>query len=198
MLEVSVLRFFIVSFTRFYDKYLVGFSSLFFAEFIAKFVVPRCAFCKLRRNFEFFCSVNHLNGPLRKPMFTCDWCISIHLVCFCISRFAVLVIAPFRSVSGNGRLVFFQAFYDLSYSCLLQEDSNVCIGPSTKSPLIIAISFTILEQFGVILNFVFAGQAWRVHCNVICINFTPTQMIDGTEKPIRSLQTRSAIQRVWL
>ena len=27
---------------------------------------------KLRRNFGFFCSVNHLSGPLRKHMFTCD------------------------------------------------------------------------------------------------------------------------------
>ena len=51
------------------------------------FVVSRCAFCKLQRNFGFFCSVNHLSGPLRKHMFTCDWCISIHFVCFCVSRF---------------------------------------------------------------------------------------------------------------
>ena len=35
-----------------------------------KFVLWRCAFCKLRRNFGFFCSVNHLSGPLRKHMFT--------------------------------------------------------------------------------------------------------------------------------
>ena len=74
---------------------------------------------------------------------------------------------------------------DSSYSCLL---------PSTKSPLIIAISFAILEQSGVILSFVFAGQAGRVLCIVICINSAPTQMIDGTEKPMRSLQTRSSIQ----
>ena len=53
-----------------------------------------------------------------------------------------------------------------------------------------AISFAILEQFRVILNFVFAGQAGQMHGTVICINSTPTQMIDGTEKPIRSLQTR--------
>ena len=30
--------------------------------FTAKFVVSRCAFCKLRRDFEFFCSVNQLSG----------------------------------------------------------------------------------------------------------------------------------------
>ena len=50
-------------------------------------------------------------------MFTCDWCISIHFVCFCVARFA----ASDRPVSGNDRLVFFEAFYDLSYSCFLQE-----------------------------------------------------------------------------
>ena len=27
-----------------------------------KFVVSRCAFCKLRRDFGFYCSVNHLSG----------------------------------------------------------------------------------------------------------------------------------------
>ena len=44
--------------------------------------------------------------------------------------------------------------------------------------------FAILQQFRVILNFVFAGQAGRVRRNVICINSTPTQMIDRTEKPL--------------
>ena len=125
-------------------------------------------------------------------MFICDWCISIYFVCFCVSRF----IPCDCPVSGNNRLVFLKDFSDLSYSCLLQELNNICLLPSTKSPLIIAISFAIIEQFRVILTFVFAGQAGLVRCIVICINSTPTQMIDGTEKPIRSLQTRSAIQRI--
>ena len=30
-------------------------------EFTAKFVVSRCAYCKLRRDFRFFCSVNYLS-----------------------------------------------------------------------------------------------------------------------------------------
>ena len=34
---------------------------------------------------------------------------------------SLLVIALFRTVSGLDRLVFFEAFYDLSYSCLLQK-----------------------------------------------------------------------------
>ena len=104
---------------------------------IAKFVVSRRAFWNLRRNFSFFCFVNYLSEPLRKHMFTCDWGISIHFVFFYVSRFA----ACNRPVSGNDQLVFFKAFYDLSYSCLLQEYSNVCLLPSTKIPLFIAISF---------------------------------------------------------
>ena len=121
------------------------------------------------------------SGPLRKHIFTCDWCISIHFVCFCFLR----LVACDRPVSGNNRLVFFEYFSDHSYSCLL---------PLTKSPLIIAISFAILEQSGVILSFVSAGQDRRVLYIVICINSAPTQIIDGREKPIRSLQTSSAIQ----
>ena len=74
-----------------------------------------------------------------------------------------------------------------------------CLPPAlNKILLFIAISFAILEQFRVILDFVFADQAGRVRCIVICINSTPNQMIDGTEQPIRSFQTRSAIQRIWL
>ena len=65
-----------------------------------------------------------------------------------------------RPVSGNNRLVFFEDISDHSYSCLLS---------STKSPLIIAISFAILEQSRVSLSFVFAGQARRV----LCINSAP-------------------------
>ena len=34
---------------------------------------------------------------------------------------SLLVIGVYCTVSGNDRLVFFEAFYDLSYSCLLQE-----------------------------------------------------------------------------
>ena len=36
--------------------------------------------------------------------------------------------------------------------------------------------------------------AGRLRCIVICINPAPTQMIDGTEKPIQSLQMPSTIQ----
>ena len=33
----------------------------FSPPFLAKFVVSRCAFWKLRKNFGFFCSVNHVD-----------------------------------------------------------------------------------------------------------------------------------------
>ena len=133
-----------------------------YGDLIAKFVVSGCVFCKLRKNVGFFCSVNHLSGPLRKQMFTCNWCISIHFVCFCLSRF----VDCDRPVSDNSRPVFFNYFSDLYYSCLLKEKSNVCLLLSTKIPLIITISFAILEQSRVILSFVFARQAGRVRCIV--------------------------------
>ena len=146
----------------------ISFEYLKKSPLITKFVVSHCAFCKLQRNFGFFCSVNQSSGPLRKHIFTCDWCISIHFVCFCVLRF----VGCDRPVSGNNRLVFFEHFSDHSYSCL-------DLLPSTRSPLIIARSFAILEQSRVILSFVFAGQARQVLCIVISINSAPTQMIEA-------------------
>ena len=131
------------------------------ALIIAKFIVLCCAFCKLRRNFGFFCSINHHSGPLRKHMFTCDWCISIHFVCFCFSS-SLLVIALFQAIIDQFSSKIFLMFLILTR--LLQEQSNVCLLPSTKSPLIIAISFAILEPPRFILSFVLVGQAGRVRC----------------------------------
>ena len=48
----------------FAQKYMLKLIKLHLAKLIAKFVVSRCVFCKLQRNFGFFCSVNHLGGPL--------------------------------------------------------------------------------------------------------------------------------------
>ena len=131
-------------------------------SFIAKFVVLRCAFCKLRRNFGFFSSVNHLLDLLGN---TCLLVIGAFRSTMFVSVFqgSLLVIALYRTVSGNDRLVNFEAFYDLSYSCLLQKLSNVCLLPSTKIPLIIPISFAILEQFRVILR---PGCASALHCDL--------------------------------
>lgn len=100
---------------------------------------------------------------------------------FCVLRF----LACDCPVSGYSRLVCFDDFSDLSYSCHLQEEINFCLLPSTKVPLTaIAISLTIII-------FVFAGQAGRARSNIVTyINSSPTQVIDGTEnsKPIRSFQ----------
>ena len=52
------------------------------------------------------------------------------------------------------------------------------------------LRYYILEQSLSHSQFV----AGRLCCIVICINPAPTQMIDGTEKPIRSLQMPSVIQ----
>ena len=136
---------------------------------IAKIVVSSCAFSKLQRNFRFFCTVNHLSGPLRKHVFTCHWCISIHCVCFCVSRF----VACDRPASGNNQRRFFWSFLFLSLARIEQ-----CLSPAlAKSPIIITISFAILEQSRVILSIVFAGQAERVCCIVICINSAPNLQI---------------------
>ena len=84
--------------------------------FIAKFVVSHCAFCKLQRNFG-FSVLSIILAHLLGNTFTCDKCISIHFVCFCVPR----LVAYDRPVSDNNRLVFFKDFSDLSYSCPLQE-----------------------------------------------------------------------------
>ena len=67
----------------------------------------------------------------------------------------LLVIVPFRAIVEN--------FSELAYSCHLQEQSNVCLLPSTKIPLTIAISFAIDSQF------CFCGPSWASafkHCDL--------------------------------
>ena len=43
-----------------------------FLLFITKFVVSHCAFCKLRRNFGFFCSVSYLILERAQKVMVCD------------------------------------------------------------------------------------------------------------------------------
>ena len=102
---------------------------------MAKFVVSRCAFCKLQRNYGFIILADLLGntsllviGAFRSTLFVSVFQGSL---------------ACDRPVSGNNQLVFLEDFSDHSYSCLLL---------STKSPLPIAISFAILEQSRVILS----------------------------------------------
>ena len=82
-------------------------------------------------------------------------------------------IALFRAIIDQFSTQIFLIFLILSYVCLL---------PWTKIPLIIAISFAILERSRVILSFVFAVQAGRARCTVICINPTHTQMFRTEQK----------------
>ena len=69
----------------------------------------------------------------------------------------LLVIGAFRST-------LFVSVFQGSLLVIALFWAIVCLLPSTKSPLIIAISFAILEQSRVILSFVFAGQAG--HCDL--------------------------------
>ena len=41
---------------------------------------------KIQLMIAFFAAVNHLKGPFRKFV-NCNWWISLHFVCFCVSRF---------------------------------------------------------------------------------------------------------------
>ena len=74
----------------------------------------RCIVLRVLQTSKEFCFffINYLGGPLRKRMFTCDWCILIHFGCFCVARFD-------RPVSGNNRSVFFEDFSDPSFSYLM-------------------------------------------------------------------------------
>ena len=168
-------------------KVKLRFPGVYFLTIHAKKIYSQICCIVLRvlqtsKEFWVF-SVNHLGGHLRKHMFTCDWCIFIHFVCVCVSRFVALD----HPVSGNNRSVFFEDFSNLSYSCLVQEKGNAYLLPSTKIPLIIANSFAILEQSRVIRSFVFAGQAGRARCIVICINPTSSLLCWKLTPLVRSL-----------
>ena len=102
------------------------------------------------RNFGFFCSVNHLSRPPRKPMFTSvnklkrSWFVIggfRSILFFCISLASLLVITSL----GNHWLVCFEDFF---WSFLFMSPFA-----STKIPLTMAIFFTILEQSTFILSF---------------------------------------------
>ena len=104
-----------------------------------------------------------------------------------------------RPVSGNSPLNFFEVFSDLSYfvSCKNKAMSASCPRQKVHSSLQFpSLFFSSLESFSVL--FLQAKLDECVAIIVICINSPPTQMTDGTEKPVRSLQMHSAIQRIWL
>ena len=105
---------------------------------------------------------------------------------------SLLVIALFREIVDQFYSKIFLIFLIL-VSCKNKAMSASCprqkFHSSSQFPPLFLSS---LESFSVFFFFLRA----KLRCIVICINSTPTQMIDGTEKPIRSLQTRSAIQRI--
>ena len=165
---------------------------------IAKFVVSHFEFYKLLRNLGFFCSVNHLSGPLRKHMFTCDWCISIHFVCFCVSRFAACD-RPVSHCFGRWLTSFYRSFlWSFLFLPLANNKTMSASCPQQKFHSWSRFPTLFLGSLGS-FSFLFL-RAKLSECVALWFALTPppTQMIDRTEKPIRSLQTRSAIQQIWL
>ena len=77
-------------------------------------------------------------------MFTSDWCISIHFVCFFVSRFT----ACDRRVSGNDRLVFFELFmiFRILVSCKNKAMSASC--PQQKFHPLLRFPSLILSSLG--------------------------------------------------
>ena len=103
-----------------------------------------------------------------------------------VFRGSLLMIRP---VSDNNRLVFFEDFSDLSYFCLLQEYSNVCLLPFKKvhsSSWFPSLFLNSLESFSV--SFLRAKLGLRV---ASWFALTPPRLKWLTENPIRSLQTRN-------
>ena len=140
--------------------------------------------------------VSHPIGPLRKHMFTCDWCISIHCVCSCLSRFVwfVLVIALFWEIIDQFSLKIFLILF------LFLARIKQCLPPAldkNSTPPIIAVSFAIPDQSRVILSFVFTGQAGWVFC--IVINTAPDSNNWHNRKTyLKFANAQREIQRIWL
>ena len=81
-----------------------------------------------------------------------------------------------ESLQVFNRLVWFEDFSDISYEYVYPTIKQCLL------PIPIATSFAILEQPTVILSFVFASEAGRARCVVICINLTPAQLKWLTEQ----------------
>ena len=132
-----------------------------------KFIVSHCAICKLRRKFGFFCSVNHLSGPLRKHMFTCDWCISIHFVCFCVSRFAACD-HPVSHCFGQWSTSFLRSFL-WSFLFLSLARIKQWLPPAlNKNSTHHCDFFAVLEHFRGHSQFCFCRPSWAsaLHCDL--------------------------------
>ena len=153
-------------------------------HFIVKFVVSHSALCKLRRIFGFFCSANHLSGPLRKHMFTCLSSKGHGLLfviggsvlfvsCFKVRCFVIIL---FWAIINQLSLLrrFFWSFFFLSLARIKQRQSpsfDIKIYSPLRFP---SLFLNSVESFSAKL-----GE----HVIVICINPAFTKMIDRTEKP---------------
>ena len=143
--------------------------------FLAKFVVSRCAFCKLRRNFAFSVLSIILEDLLGNTcMFTCTsskghglWFVIggfrsvLFVSCFKVGCFVIVL---FRAIIDQLRLLrrFFCSFSFLS----LAMKSNVSLLPSTKIHAPSRFPSLFLNS----LVRVILSQAGRTCYIVICIN----------------------------
>ena len=150
---------------------------------------------KLRRNFGFFCSVNHLSGPLRKHMFTCTnskdhglWLVIggfqsvLFVSCFKLRRF---VIALFQAIIDElSFLIFF-----ILVTCKNKATSASFLRQKIHSPSRFPSLFlSSLESFSVKL-----GE----HVTLWFALTMPSQKW-LTEQETQVCKTRSAIQPISL
>ena len=103
-------------------------------------------------------SVLQTSKEFWEHMFTCDWCISIHFVCFCVSSF----VACNCPVLGSDCLVFFETFCPIililvscknktmSASCLQQK-----LHSSSRFP---SLFLSSLESFSVLFLLAKLGE----------------------------------------
>ena len=147
-------------------------------------------FCKLRKNFGFFCSVSYRSGPLRKHVFTCDWYISIHFVCFCFSTF----VACDRPLSGNNQLVFFKDFSDVLFfqvSCKNKTMSASCplqnVHSSSWFP---SLFLSSLESFSVLFLWAKLAELW------FALTPPPLKWLTEQKNPFEVCKC-TAIQQIW-
>ena len=96
--------------------------AFFFFLFSSFFSQIRCITLRVLVLFRQSC------GPLRRHLLTCDWCISIHFVCFCVSRSAACD-RPVSHCFGQWSTSFLRSF---SWSFLFLSLARIkqCLPPA--------------------------------------------------------------------
>ena len=134
----------------------------------------------------FFCSVNHLRGPLRKHMFTCK-SLKGHGLCFVIGRFrSVLFLWCFKV--DCFAIILFRAIIDLfklaSQIFLIFLILVTCKNKATFAFLLRQKIHSPSRFPSLFLNSLESFSAkLGEHYIVICINPSFFKMIDGIKKP---------------